>query len=314
MPSVSGSTASSTSTYRFTTQVHRLQPRENVSSSSPLVKVLFALGLILAIVILSIFILVIMRMKQQTPNQCEGPSFTFRSLFSRRSKRIPRRISSKRRSSTSIIFPSSTNPSRNDSTTSTSTSPSRTIRANGLRLNKELEVLGLFAHPANVNSPVFLDTVSSRTTAPTPASHSPPTFPVARLHEEPWWASQEEEEQDTLPSRSRHDYPPSPLLPPPPSQSLPPAAQSQSQLPLRLLPPFNATKPVPLPAPAAEDITPPSPAFTFATRSSGIFPWGAEPTFTDASLDDTLSEEVLVLPSPPRFVTSYRYLPPGLKV
>ncbi|KAL4964521.1 uncharacterized protein BDV14DRAFT_75618 [Aspergillus stella-maris] len=262
--------------------------------------------------------------------QCSSspPQSTFRSLFSRRSKRIPRRTSSiKRRSSTSIIFPNNTNPSRNDSTTSTSTtSSSRTVRANGLRLNKELEILGLLTHPADVNSPVFLDTISNRTreAAPTPASHSPPIFPIARLHEEPWWADHEEEE-DTLPpsTRSRQDYPPSPLLPPPPSRSLPPAPAQQPKLqlqpPLNLTPPFNTTKPLPMPPAASEDITPPSPAFTFATRSSGIFPCGAEPSFTDRDggacvVDDSLSEDVLVLPSPPRFVGAYRYLPAGINV
>ncbi|KAL4956731.1 cytochrome P450 [Aspergillus filifer] len=310
----------------YKTQIYRLQSREDISSSSPLIKVLLGLGITVAIVVLTIFILVAMRIRNtQYEPQCSSPSsqFTLRSLFSRRSKRIPRRTSSiKRRSSTYIIFPNNTSPSRNDSTTSTSTtSSSRTVRANGLRLNKELEILGLLTHPADVNSPVYLDTIShrNREAVPTPASHSPPTFPIARLHEEPWWADHdhEEEDEEEVPTRSRQDYPPSPLLPPPPSRSLPPAPAQEQKLqlqpPLNLTPPFNTTKPLPMPPSANEDITPPSPAFTFATRSSGIFPCGAEPSFTNCdgvcALDDTLSEDVLVLPSPPRFAGAYRAVP-----
>ncbi|KAL4934666.1 uncharacterized protein BDV17DRAFT_286349 [Aspergillus undulatus] len=259
-----------------------------------------------------------MRIKSQSHYQPQGssPTFTLRSLFSRRSKR-GRTCKPPPSHRTSLILPQAN--TRNDSTSTS------TVRANGLRLDKELEILGLLTDPRKGAQPVFLDTIPTTT----PAAHSPPTFPIARLHEKPFWLAQEKEEQESSmmgsSSRQRNEhpsYPPSPLLPPPPTFTTSPSFQNAFQ-DMTSPSPRTASIPVAVPVPKAEDIAPPSPTLsyrTFATRSSGIFPWGAEPDtvedgFGDGLVSDTLSEDqVLVLPSPPRFMGSYRYLPREIRV
>ncbi|KAL4899496.1 hypothetical protein BDW74DRAFT_183603 [Aspergillus multicolor] len=266
--------------------------RKRYTSISLLGKTGLALGLTVIILTVSIFALVTMRIKY-------GQSF--KSLFSRRSK-------GRKAKSPSMI--------RGDIDSSTSASSSastlRPPRLQSIRLNKELEILGLLTDPRitmeETGSPASWLSSSPVSTLNTRYSPSPTysLFPAVhrQLVPDPYWRDYEydddgydtEREQPLTPKRNQVSYPVSPLLPPPPSLLLQPRDPSREHFPA--------------PTPEAESGTgaPLSPALsyrTFATRSSGIFPWGTEPHAVDVE-EDAVSE-VLVLPSPPHFAHSYGF-------
>lgn len=224
--------------------------------------------------------ILIMRIKQ-------GPGLTIRSLFSRRSKQAKNEKSPKRCSTSGSDH-------------------SDSLRTRPRALDKELEILGLLVDPRKEIPPTPIphyyshshsqprpSSASARRpkTATTPPPHNLSLYPGVHTYQDSEYQGQEHRES-TASSTQSHEYPhhpPSPLLPPTPSLWLPLQTQRAPQ------------------QPAEPDLSiPSSPALssrTFATRSSGIFPWGAEPHAVE---DDTLlDDQVLVLPSPPRFARSY---------
>ncbi|KAL4782034.1 hypothetical protein BJX76DRAFT_306380 [Aspergillus varians] len=216
-----------------------------------------------------------------------GAGFTLRSLFSRCSKRARSGKGAKR---TSI----STN---NDSTLILQTTSAKAI----FPLDKELEILGLLTDPRNTESqPISWYSPSSPAAACTLSNtKTPHTYTLPPIYPHPQLGLEEQDEDAITPSRQS-------LLPPPPSPLLPPAPS--------LWPPLQSSRSGQESAEIDNNV-PPSPSAqsyrTFATRSSGVFPWGMEPRAVEdggAYVADTLSEDqVLVLPSPPRFAHSYGY-------
>ncbi|KAL4915139.1 hypothetical protein BDW62DRAFT_133315 [Aspergillus aurantiobrunneus] len=254
------------------------------TSLSTLSQVELALGLTGILTIL-VFALVAMRIKN-------GLGFTLCSLFSRRSKKGKKGKLTKR---------CSTVPS-------TSNDPMLMLPIpkpqKSIPLDKELEILGLLEDPRKESAPLTCNSPSGPAcTLNTAASHATSlVFPVVQM--QPNSQKQYQSRDDTIFSRQSHIspsfHPPSPLLPPPPSLWLPLQQQPQeSQERTSVQNPAETENTIPL-----------SPVLsyrTFATRSSGIFPWGMEPHTADDGFEaDTLSEgNVLVLPSPPRFARSY---------
>lgn len=234
--------------------------------------------------ITAILVLIItMRIKQ-------NPGLTIRSLFSRRSKQAKNEKAPKR---------CSTSASDHNDFGSTL----RTARPKAL--DKELEILGLLVDPrkelpqtpiprCSHSQPRPSSASARRPKTATPPPHNLSLFPAVHTYQDPDFQEQEHDESTTSSSQTHEPHhPPSPLLPPTPSLWLPLQTQRAPQ------------------QPAEPDLSiPSSPALsyrTFATRSSGIFPWGTEPhTVDDGIASDTLlDDQVLVLPSPPRFARSY---------
>lgn len=231
--------------------------------------------------ITAILILIItMRIKQNS-------GLTICSLFSRRSKQAKNEKAPKRCSTSAS--------DHNDAL--------RTARPKAL--DKELEILGLLVDPRKELPPTPIPGYSHSQPRPssasarrpktaTPPPHNLSLFPAVHTYQDPDFQEQEHDEFTTSSTQTHEPHhPPSPLLPPTPSLWLPLQTQRAPQ------------------QPAEPDLSiPPSPALsyrTFATRSSGIFPWGTEPhTVDDGIASDTLlDDQVLVLPSPPRFARSY---------
>ncbi|RDW76631.1 uncharacterized protein DSM5745_06623 [Aspergillus mulundensis] len=297
--------AAVTSTYLLSTQpTQRVETeispasrnRKRDTSTSLLGKAGLALGLTVVILAVSVLVLITMRIKY-------GQSF--KSLFSRRSKGRKAKGPSMIRDDT-------------DSSTSASSSAStfRPPRLQSIRLSKELEILGLLtdpriameetASPASWLSSSPVSTLNARASPLPSPSPSYSLFPTVQrqLVPDPYWKDYEndddgydtEREQALTSKENQASYPVSPLLPPPPSLLLQPRSPSREHFPA--------------PSPEADPGTgaPLSPALsyrTFATRSSGIFPWGTEPHAVD--VEEDVVSEVLVLPSPPQFAHSYGY-------
>lgn len=211
--------------------------------------------------------------------QSEG--FTFRSLFSRRSNK-----GSKSKSAPASFDNANGYPS-----------PSRTHRAKPALQAKELEILGLVTDPRKESPPrSWYSPSETEPTLDDPAavSHTPFLYPFDQPHDE---HSDQNSDQETMSSRRRHEsMPPTPLLPPPPSLSLPPQQPLDGPGNLHSQTPSEPTTDIGAPL---------SPALSYRTyASSGIFPWGSQPNVVDDGLSD---DQVLVLPSPPKFTRSYWY-------
>lgn len=239
--------------------------------------------------ITAILILIVITMRTK-----QSPVLTIRSLFSRRSKQAKNEKSSERCSTSAS--------DHNDSV-----SMFRTARPTKA-LDKELEILGLLVDPRKELQPTPIlqhshsqprpaSASARRPKTATPPPHNLSLFPAVHTNQGSEYRAQEHDTTSSSSSTQSHDepphHPPSPLLPPTPSLWLPLQTHRASQ------------------QPAEPDLSiPPSPSLsyrTFATRSSGIFPFGAEPhTVDDGTVSDTLLDDhVLVLPSPPRFARSY---------